>query len=112
MKFLKLKPLIGILCITTVSSVAFSDVLISVCEYCHQLPKPNPMCIQGETAPTMVFCGAEIRLRQGGITGCKQFDNVTVYCASGSTITYTEERWYGVGTSCAPHGTNGNHACR
>jgi len=111
MNFFKLKPITAILCITTISSVAFSDVLVSVCQYCHQLPKPNPMCVQSETAPTTVFCGAENWLRDGSTPECKQFDNVTVYCASGSTITYTEERWYGAGTSCAPIGTKGNHEC-
>ena len=105
-----LKPVFTLALFTLVSSIAFSDTLGQVCQYCHQLPKPNPMCVPGETSPTFQFCGAETWYRQGSID-CKQFDNVTVYCANGNTITYTEERWYGAGTTCAAQGSSGNHAC-
>jgi hypothetical protein len=110
MNLFKLKPLISATCLALVSSVAFSDTLLSTCQYCYKIPKPNPICITGETSPTIVFCGAENWIHQG-VVECKQFDNVTIYCANGSTMTYTDERWYGVGTICTPHGTNGDHAC-
>jgi hypothetical protein len=96
--------------LTLVSSVAWSDTLKSVCKVCVQIPKPLEMCARDETPVKVEFCGAENWERQGA-PECKLFETMTVQCASGKKIRYTEERWFGAGSSCDPIGSSGNHGC-
>lgn len=103
---------IAALGLSLTSSVAFSDstadTLLYICQYCDQIPKPQYLCPMGEQTVKTDFCGSEA-WTHNGVVDCKRFVNTTRYCANGSTQTYTEERWFGAGTTCLYYGTN--HDC-
>ena len=67
---------------------------------CWQLAKPNPMCLQSEIPTIVTFCGAEQWIHNGN-EECKQFEKFTVFCANGTIVEYTDERWFGVGSICS-----------
>jgi hypothetical protein len=110
MKTLTKKMLTTGLGLMLVTSVAWSDTLLSICQVCNQIPKPKVLCLQGEEPPEIEFCGAEAWLRING-TECKLFETITVYCANGKKMKYTDERWFGAGSTCDPLNATGNHHC-
>ncbi len=88
------------------SSFAFSgsteDAFDYYCQYCFQIPMPNPMCIAAIEVPDVVtFCGSESWTRSG-VPECKRFERIEHPCANGTIIVYTKERWFGAGSHCSP----------